>query len=170
LNSQGTVGAVKVWRPGAATPVFPPRQPFPLFRVNAQHTGVYVMPSLSGAIPSSIVALHSPGRGPTYRYIYQVNNPATEPFRLSVSAGNPAVSVQPSSIVTVTPGSTMYMTVTVNLGSYNTPGTYNLGNVTVSGTYGTGQTIPNASRTIPVQAIVVSHLYDSYLPLIAKDR
>jgi hypothetical protein len=170
LNNQGTIGAVKVWRPGAASSVFPPRQPFPMFRADAKHTGVYRMLSLAGGPPANIIVLHAPGRGPIYKYSYSINNPGTEPYRFSVSAGNPAVSVQPASAITVTAGSTTNMTVTVNLGAYNTPGTYNLGNVTLSGTYGAGQAISNSPRIVPVQAIVASRLYDSYLPMIFKNH
>jgi hypothetical protein len=170
LNNQGTIGAVKVWRPGASSPAYPPRQPFPMFRANAKHTGVYVRPTLTGGPPSSVTVLHAPGRGPTYRYSYPINNPGTEPYRFSVSASNPAVSVQPSSVITVAAESTTYMTITVNLGSYNTPGIYDLGNVTTSATYGTGQAIPNSPRVVSVQARVVSHLHDSYLPTIVKNH
>lgn len=170
LNNQGTTGAVKVWRPGAASSVFPPRQPFPMFRANARHTGVYRMPTLAGGSPSVLTVLHGPGHGPIYRYSYPIGNSGTEPFRFSISASNPAVSVQPASPITVTPESAPYMTITVNLGAYNTPGTYSLGNVTLTGSYGTGQAISNSPRVISVQARVVSQLHDVYLPLITKNH
>jgi hypothetical protein len=73
--------------------------------------------------------------------------------------------------VTINPDRAQNMTVTLNLSSCTTRGTYNLGTITMTGTYGsvsTGIHALNSPHTVPIRALIVNTIYRSSLPLILR--
>jgi len=169
VSQYDLTGMLYVWAPTSGSSGRP-AQPWPMYRQNPAHMAHYALPNMQGG-PTSIFVLHAPGRGP-YKYVYPITNTGDdEPMRMTVSATNPNVSVQPSSTMTIMPDETKMMTVTVTLGSsFNTLGTYALGTVTMSAVYGAGSGRPaiNSPRTAPVTVLVVPQLYDAFLPAVAR--
>lgn len=137
---------------------------WPMSKKNAARTSAYPQPGQMSAGPGSLTAMHQVGQSGFAETSFVIRNTGGSNFDWTVNAPN-GVTVIPSS-GTLPPTGYAFVTVRVQAGGTQPPGTYPMGSLQLTATSDQGA-VQNGSMSIPTK-LLVGNISDSFVPGVFK--
>ncbi len=151
-------GYLHAWESGSASGA---GFPWPMFQQNAQHTGLYPMPSAAVPFTGPFTVMYQEGSSTQSTRFYLENN-GSVPFTWTADGTHQRVTVTPAS-GTIQPGQRMLVRVAISAADLGA-GSYPLGELVITFGGGGDQLTP---IRVPVR-VVVGDISGVYLPLVRR--